>query len=207
MVKPQYFIASEKLMDIEISVQKYTTVDILGPFSLPDDSRESEYPSIELKNAGNFIGEFVVISGFIKTPFENIIQGNISHGAGAITDGRFRLPVNISYCEPDFNYPRGTHVSVKGRMRINNHGTTILQTKHSNEIKMLDSATLSDTEMEKGFLTVSSESNDENLKMNGQRRKTTEDKSPIPLKVQKPDCADKTETFDEELRTLDGLVL
>lgn len=49
---PQYFKAEEGLLPVEISIQKFTEVEILNPWIPEEDSCSP----VELKNCAEFIG-------------------------------------------------------------------------------------------------------------------------------------------------------
>lgn len=150
---PRFLKPSENLMPIELSVQQYTKVEMLGPWY---EDVEVELKVIKnLSEASTLIGETINIQCFVKTPFELILKGTSSYGSGAITDGSFRLPVNITNYEMgNQNYEIGKNVSVKGKVRTNEHGTIIIQVQKISDIEICSPATLSSSEVKMGFRAV-----------------------------------------------------
>lgn len=74
---PQFFKAEENVMEIEISIQKYTEVEILGPWAT------NQYLNIEIENVLNYVERCVCIHGFLKVTFQSIVNGNSSFGSGS----------------------------------------------------------------------------------------------------------------------------
>lgn len=146
----------EDLMSIELSIQQYTKVELLGPWfeEIVMDLKVIN----DLSKTSSLIGEIIKIQCFVKTPFEIILKGTSSYGSGAITDGIFRLPVNITNF--DVGKPIieiGRNILIKGKVRTNDHGTLILQVQSSNDISIHSEQMLSTPELKRGFKAVKKE--------------------------------------------------
>lgn len=64
----------------------------------------------------------ILIAGvdcYIKLPFEVVNKGQSSYGNGSVTDGLYKVPVNISHYEHQSNLTAGTHVKINGRIQFN----------------------------------------------------------------------------------------
>ncbi|XP_015125565.1 uncharacterized protein LOC107047319 [Diachasma alloeum] len=116
------------LMKIEISVQRNSTVTLHGPYVHPDNALIPNIPEILLANVGQYSGEGVIrIVGFIETALEQQIFGNAAYGSGAITDGHYRLVINIGVFNLHNVPGLGSHIVVQGTLRRNAYQTLLLQ--------------------------------------------------------------------------------
>lgn len=92
-----FFRNNEEVINkIELSIQRQTSVEILGPWLVADTHDETFYRDIAIENVPNYIGQFIKITGFLKAAFGNVVNGNSSFGSGALTDLSHRLLINIT---------------------------------------------------------------------------------------------------------------
>lgn len=64
------------------------------------------------------INYFSVINGFIKTNFNTFTNNLKSYGYGSITDGTYKLEVQITNYEHENYYKKGEHVQIKGYVKV-----------------------------------------------------------------------------------------
>ncbi|XP_051154927.1 uncharacterized protein LOC127277671 [Leptopilina boulardi] len=149
LANAMYNKGREDLMEIELSVQKHTVVELLGP--MPTEEEEIMYEETEFKNIGSSVGKLISIEGYVRTPIEQIISNNATYGSGAITDFHYRIPVNVTQYDSNSTVPLGAHVRVKGRLRVNEYNTIIFQVPNREHILILGDKYLSHMEMKLRF--------------------------------------------------------
>ncbi|XP_043474023.1 uncharacterized protein LOC122506094 [Leptopilina heterotoma] len=123
-------------MDIEISIQKHTTIELLGSVIIEDE--ELVYEGITFVDIANSLGKLVAIDGYVRTPIEKIVSNNSTYGSGAITDSYYRLPIHVPTFDTDEPIPAGASVKVQGRLRSNDFNTIILQVPNRENIKVIN---------------------------------------------------------------------
>ncbi|XP_044014007.1 uncharacterized protein LOC122856400 [Aphidius gifuensis] len=149
VANPLYVDLTQNLMSIELSIQQSTTVDILGPIPAVRGPALPMAPSVELRNAGNMLGQ-VQITAFIRHPIQRQIIGNFTSASGAITDGVYHLCVNVAVPSAQM-IPAGSHVTILGELRRNNHDTLILQVTEMTNIQIVDEQIMDPAQLRNGF--------------------------------------------------------
>lgn len=140
-------------MDIEISIQAQTKIEILGPMP-KEEEPERVYAPISLEQTYTSIGQNVCVDAYIRTKIENVVYNNYSYGSGAITDLHYRLPVNVTTFSENGNPGKGSYVRVNGEVRESKLGTILLQVESMDQIKILDDEAKTDAEMKLGFRPI-----------------------------------------------------
>jgi len=64
------------------------------------------------------INYFLVVQGFIKTNFNTFNNNFKSYGYGSITDGTYKLEVQIANYEHENYFVKGEHVEIKGYVKV-----------------------------------------------------------------------------------------
>ncbi|XP_043474283.1 uncharacterized protein LOC122506256 [Leptopilina heterotoma] len=144
-----FYRKEEGLMPIEISIQDYTKVEVLGDLQIEDSP---VYAPMEMKDVGSGIGKRVNINAYIKMKIEPVVFNNSSYGCGSITDLHYKLIVNVSQFNNESNHEEGRFVSVKGTLRENEHKTIVLQVTAMHDIEDLNKS-VTEEELDKGFRT------------------------------------------------------
>lgn len=148
---PQYTNPADNLMPIEMSVQRHSTVEILGPYEIPAAVNDRpEYRLIPLENAGRVTG-LVRIEAFIRMRIEQQYLNNAGIGSGAITDGEYRLAVHVSLFDVNQSPAVGAHVAIEGELRRNNQNALFLQVVDMSRITIIDDRVLDEFARRRGF--------------------------------------------------------
>lgn len=61
---------------------------------------------------------FLVVRGFIKTNFNNFSNNYKTYGYGSITDGIYKLEIQISNYENEIDFVKGEQIEVKGFVKV-----------------------------------------------------------------------------------------
>ncbi|XP_051155222.1 uncharacterized protein LOC127277869 [Leptopilina boulardi] len=197
---PQYFKTEEGLLLVEISIQKFTEVEILNPWIPEEDSCSP----VELKNCAEFIGRRISVVGYLKTPFQSIVQGNSSYGSGAITDLTFRLPINITSFDGISSPCRGACVEIKGQLRTNNYKTIILQVDSMSDISKANDEVMTVIEMRKGVFVLIPE---ENKVPDARKKSLPEEKKSCESKKMKKNSSQEIMEENEENLNMEDLLI
>lgn len=70
------------------------------------------------KNYLNIMVFFTVIRGYIKTNFNVFSNSFKTIGNGSITDGHYKLEIQISEYKHDIKFEKGQQVELKGYIKI-----------------------------------------------------------------------------------------
>lgn len=160
---PQYVSRNNNnLMNIEISVQKHTTIELLGSVVIEDE--ELVYDGITFVDIPNSLGKLVAIEGYVRTPIEKIVSNNSTYGNGAITDSYFRLPIHVTTFDTDEPIPAGAAVKVQGRLSSNDFNPITLQVQNRENIKIINLKGLSLDAIRLGYHKILPKDNTENKK-------------------------------------------
>ncbi|KAF7998483.1 hypothetical protein HCN44_010891 [Aphidius gifuensis] len=149
----QYHDPSQNLMAIELSIQRSTVVQILGPIPAAPVAPLPAVPTVELRNIGDMT-EPVRLVAFIRYPFERVVFGNYSYGSGAITDGTYHLCCHVAGA-PEQSPPAGTHVALVGDLRRNNYDTLILHVVGMAQIDVIEDEIMEASRLRIGFRVIS----------------------------------------------------
>lgn len=147
---PQYINPAEDLMNIELSVQRHTTVNIRGPYDEQVQVVRPNHQTVALRDVGRAEG-LVRVEGFIRMRIEQQFVNNAGIGSGALPDGEYRLRVNVSLFEAQQSPPIGTHVAIEGELRRTNQNVQFLQVTDMASIYTLDDQVLDDAALRNGF--------------------------------------------------------
>ncbi|XP_011312740.1 uncharacterized protein [Fopius arisanus] len=137
-------------MLIEIAIQKTTVVTILGPFDPPPVVIEPQYQAVQLADVERVQGH-VRLDVYIKVKIEQQRAGNGVYGSGAITDGYYRIPVNVSAFDVNFSPEVGTHVLIQGELRRNQYGKPLIQIQDMAGIQVVGDRIMPPEELQNGF--------------------------------------------------------
>lgn len=137
-------------MSIELFVQPHTVITILGP--MPEAPQQPiNYREITIEGAGRVIGP-VLLTGFVKLPFERIVTNNSTYGSAVITDAvRYKLNVFVTSFDETQGPPLGSHISVRGHMRRSDAQQLILQVTTMAQIHVVDDEVRTEEQMRAGF--------------------------------------------------------
>lgn len=147
IANPAFNFGREDLMKIEFSIQRTTTVHLLG--AMPKEHEEIEFKRIEFKNVPFCIGKQISIEGYVRSAIIVQSSGNSSYGNGSVTDTYYRLPIFVTKFNHDIE--EGTHVELRGRLRVNEQNTIILQVPDAEHITKVDSSLATWEFMKLGF--------------------------------------------------------
>lgn len=202
LANPAFNVGRDDLMKIELSINSTATVELLGP--MPKEDEVEMFKTIDFANVPLHVGEMVCVQGFIRTSIIVLTTGNSSYGNGSVTDFYYRIPVYVS--KFDGVIEKGARVEIKGRIRINDQNTIILQVIDGEHINVIKENDVSWDKMKLGFhplLPINSSSNDDDKETQQTlRRKSVSSDQSIPSKVSKQGKEDDGEFDDIDLSTL-----
>lgn len=145
-----YADPTEDLMPIEVSIQRNSTVTILGCYEDTPAIQRVVYQEVALQDVGRVEGA-VRLTVYMRVAIEEQRYGNASYGSGAITDGFYRLRVNVTAFNPAQSPPVGAHVIVEGELRRDNFNAVLLQVSDMNAIRVMDDIIMDPVHLRNGF--------------------------------------------------------
>ncbi|XP_044592371.1 uncharacterized protein LOC123270402 isoform X2 [Cotesia glomerata] len=147
---PNFAQAAEDVAPIELTITGSTTKDY-------DDSTSVGPRVYEPISIPRVYEEFGV-QGFIRDLFEDITFNNNVYGAGSITDGEYRVKVQVrSFSKARDSLKKhtlGVHVEVKGQVnRDKTSAFPYVQCNSMSDVKIVDDKMMSAADVKKGFRT------------------------------------------------------
>ncbi|XP_031788328.1 uncharacterized protein LOC116417726 isoform X2 [Nasonia vitripennis] len=120
------------VLPFEIIIQKVTVVVYRGIHLTRPDTPESTPTEVDFESIKEAIG-MISISGYVKSKFalSSTRYENMTYGCGAITDGTFKLTIQIGYVPIELE--KGTYVRVVGSV-VNTDGMLKVTCKTSSDI-------------------------------------------------------------------------
>ncbi|XP_074100872.1 uncharacterized protein LOC141528621 [Cotesia typhae] len=132
---PLYAQAAENVVSQELTVQFNTTVTWPAPSTMPLKKKV-----VTISEISEEFG-MVSLTGYVKDEFEEVSYNNNSYSSGSITDGEYKVKVQVrSYVKvmADKLTP-GVHVQVQGQInRERLHGLPYIQCNSFNDVKIVD---------------------------------------------------------------------
>ncbi|XP_072760985.1 uncharacterized protein [Anoplolepis gracilipes] len=110
----------------ELIIRSNTIISNLGLFDLKKIIHSVQPKLIELSNIPNHLNSCVLVRGYIKTRFNTLSGSFKTIGTGSITDGNYKLEIQIAHYEANDGFEKRENVKIKGYV------------KHSNDIFYLD---------------------------------------------------------------------
>ncbi|XP_044592372.1 uncharacterized protein LOC123270403 isoform X1 [Cotesia glomerata] len=150
---PNFAQATEDVAPIELTITESTIKDF--------DENASQGPRVyEPISIPRVYDEFgiVCVQGFIRDLFEDITFNNNVYGAGSITDGEYRIKVQVRSFSGVRDllkkYTLGVHVEVKGQVnRDKTSAFPYVQCNSMSDVKIVDDKVMSTADVRKGFRT------------------------------------------------------
>ncbi|XP_015111365.1 uncharacterized protein LOC107037359 [Diachasma alloeum] len=117
---PAFINHADNLISVELSIGASTMVDILG--DLPQNVPDIPQPRVvaSLRTLARY-EDLIRVEGYIKVRIQQHALGNMSYGAGAITNGRYHLCLNVANFDIHVSPQVGAHVTVEGTPRRNRY--------------------------------------------------------------------------------------
>lgn len=135
---------------------------------------------------------FLGIQGYVRSAIIVLTNGTSSYGNGSITDTFYRLPVFVSKFTGEIK--KGSHVELRGRLRVNEHNTIILQVPDIDNIAVVTTELANWEFMKAGFnpLLLSTEDVEDGKMSNSQSDNNKRRKSSLSPKEDLRFTAERT---------------
>ncbi|XP_074101899.1 uncharacterized protein LOC141529296 [Cotesia typhae] len=148
---PNFAQAAEDVAPIELTITGSTTKVYANNAS----QGPRVYEPISIPRVYEEFG-IVCVQGFIRDLFEDITFNNTIYGAGSITDGEYRVKVQVRSFSGVHDslkkYTLGVHVEVKGQVnRDKTSAFPYVQCNSMSDVKIVDDKVMNAADVKKGF--------------------------------------------------------
>jgi hypothetical protein len=104
----------------ELIILPNTVVNNLGIYNLKIKIDAIQPKEVEFLDVPEYLNSCVLIHGFVKTPFNTSSNNFKTYGYGSVTDGIYKLEVQIVNYDHKNYYKKGQQIQMKGYVKIAN---------------------------------------------------------------------------------------
>ncbi|XP_063994424.1 uncharacterized protein LOC135171797 [Diachasmimorpha longicaudata] len=108
---------NEDVVDVEFNVQAASTIKYLGSLDGAGIIVPENYPEVAMETLLRHQNAPVSVTGFIKSPFVEVVHFSASYGGGSIVNGKHRLAVQIAIFKETKEIKVGTCVKLMGKLK------------------------------------------------------------------------------------------
>ncbi|XP_015120530.1 uncharacterized protein LOC107043509 [Diachasma alloeum] len=153
---------NEDVVDVEFNAQAASTIKYLGILEGAGIIVPENYPEVAMETLLRNQDAPVSVTGFIKSPFVEVVYFSASYGGGSIVNGKHRLAVQIAIFKDKKEIEVGTCVKLMGKLKSRimktnkSHVEYYFEVPDMNHIVVIEGKTATEEEMSKAIISATS---------------------------------------------------